>query len=114
MLYQEYTNMKLEEMKTYYLGLFHGGEDLYGNPCGADPCPKSRLWSCSINCDLRSLKKSSLVVSSTRVDDGTGSCLPYSTACVYNKKVKQLGRLESLNYPKVQCFLLPPLLLGYL
>jgi hypothetical protein len=85
LLYQEYTNMKLEEMKNSYLGLFQGDEDLYGKPCGADPCPKSRLGSCSINCDLRSLKKSSLVVSSTRVDDGTGGCLPYSTACVYNK-----------------------------
>ena len=66
---------------TTYLGLFQGDEGLYGKPWDADPWPKSRLWSCSINCDRRSLKKSSLVVSSTRVDDGTAGDLPYSTPC---------------------------------
>jgi hypothetical protein len=67
--------------KPPYLGLFQGDEGLYGKSWDADPCPKSRLWSCSINCDRRSLKKSSLVVSSTRVDDGTVGGLPYSTPC---------------------------------
>ena len=61
-----------------YLGWFQGEGGLYGKPWGADPRPKSRLWSCSISCDLRSLKKSSLVVSSTKVEDVTIGCLPNS------------------------------------
>lgn len=61
-----------------YLGWFQGEGGLNGKPWEADPCPKSRLWSCSISCDLRSLKKSSLVVSSTKVEDATIGCLPNS------------------------------------
>ena len=79
--------MKTEEESLYpgytmnisYLGLFQGEGGLYWKPWEADPCPKSRLWSCSISCDLRSLKKSSLVVSSTKVEDATIGCLPYPT-----------------------------------
>lgn len=81
--------MKTEEESLYpgytmnisYLGLFQGEGGLYWKPWEADPCPKSRLWSCSISCDLRSLKKSSLVVSSTKVEDATIGCLPYPTPC---------------------------------
>jgi len=61
-----------------YLGWFQGEGGLNGKPWEADPCPKSRLWSCSISCDLRSLKKSNLVVSSTKVEEATIGCLPYS------------------------------------
>ena len=78
---------------TTYLGLFQGDEGLYGKPWDADPWPKSRLWSCSINCDRRSLKKSSLVVSSTRVDDGTAGDLPYSTPC-YRRSQQENWILE--------------------
>jgi hypothetical protein len=77
-----YRDVVLQQLwTTPYLGLFQGDEGLYGKPWDVDPCPKSRLWSCSINCDRRSLKKSSLVVSSTKVDDGTDGGLPYSTPC---------------------------------
>ena len=78
---------------TTYLGLFQGDEGLYGKPWDADPWPKSRLWSCSINCDRRSLKKSSLVVSSTRVDDGTAGDLPYSRPC-YRRSQQENWILE--------------------
>lgn len=61
-----------------HLGLFHGGDDLYTNPWEGTPAwLKSRLWSCSISCERRSLKKSSRVVSSTRVEDATNGCLRY-------------------------------------
>jgi hypothetical protein len=74
--YQRIYNHEIE--RPSYLGWFQGEGGLNGKPWEADPCPKSRLWSCSISCDLRSLKKSSLVVSSTKVEDATIGCLPNS------------------------------------
>lgn len=49
-----------------------GVDGLYGKSCG-DPVPlfKSRLWSCSISWERRSLKKSRRDVNSTRVEEAT-------------------------------------------
>lgn len=76
--------MPQESNNTSHLGLFHGGDGLlYWNACDVGPWLKSRLCSCSISWDLRSLKKSRREVSSTRVEDANEGCfgcsIPWQT-----------------------------------